>query len=373
MLSPLATRRQSPPITPAKFLAAQPGCWIQYYDDTAAKDPAKALSARTFDLDTARRKQCERCAVGFSLQAFGTSRTKEGFLCFRNLGVDIDLLTAAERRSLSAAEIDRRKDDYLVKRFLPFPLKAHWLIETRHGFHAIFRVQPQRSEAGVREAGALNHRLVSLLGGDANAVLLTQVLRVPCTLQFKGPSPFLCRLLSDNAASIPPYDLTTVRSVLDAWEVFHGTGRRDEPAPAPPNAAEGGQPPRRQLELDGVPEGRRNATAASIVGAILGRLPEHLWETAGWGGLKEWNQKNAVRLPERELRSVFASIARRERTGRQREGRGGVKEGSADVLVRVDVRIEGGGAALPFKIERVQTTPGTAGFGGGLPTSSYGR
>jgi len=73
-------------------------------------------------------------------------------------------------------------------------------------------------------------------------------------------------------------------------------------------------------------EGERNVTAASLAGKILGRLPEELWETAGWGGLKEWNSRNQAPLSERELRSVFESIARREaakrcqRTAQDRTG-----------------------------------------------------
>src|SRR4051794_23822725 len=178
MTSTLATLRQQPQPTPARFLAAQPGCWVQYYDDTAAKDPAKALSARSFQVVVARRKQQQRCAVCFSLQAFGAARTKEGLLAFRNLGVDVDLVAAADRRTLSLAEIDRRKEAYLQERLLPFPLKLHWLIETRHGFHVVFRVLPPRDAAGVRAAEALNRRLIAALGGDANAALLTQVFRV---------------------------------------------------------------------------------------------------------------------------------------------------------------------------------------------------
>ena len=98
MHSPLAALRQTPQVSPAQFLASHPGCWVQYYDDTDAKDPAKALSARSFDLAVARRKQQERCAVCYSQQAFGEARTKEGLLCYRNLGVDVDLISAAERR-----------------------------------------------------------------------------------------------------------------------------------------------------------------------------------------------------------------------------------------------------------------------------------
>src|SRR3989442_13468384 len=96
----LTTLRQTPQLTPTKFLAAHPSCWIQYYDDTDAKDPAKALSARSFSLAVARRKQQQRCAVCFSLQAFEDARTKEGLLCFRNLGADVDLVSAPERRML---------------------------------------------------------------------------------------------------------------------------------------------------------------------------------------------------------------------------------------------------------------------------------
>lgn len=335
----LATLRKTPQVTPQKFLEAHPGSWIQYYDDTPAKDASKALSARRFDVETARRKQQERCAVCFSLQMFGETRTKEGLLLFRSLGVDVDLFSAGERRGLSDAEIDRRKNEYLERRLLPFPLKPHWLIETRHGFHAIFRVKPERDAEGIRVAVALNLRLVRALGGDENAALLTQVLRVPGTLQFKDPQkPFLCRLLLDNASAIDPYDLDAVRTALDTREVFRGAGTTERAQQRPASAGEtsAGQAPDC---LAGVREGQRNATAASIVGGILGRLPEYLWETAGWGGMKEWNQKNQPPLSERELRTVFESIARRERTKRQGHGGEVMAGGRGNIHIWVEVRV----------------------------------
>ena len=120
--------------------------------------------------------------------------------------------------------------------------------------------------------------------------------------------PFLCRLLMDNSAEIVPYELQGVREVLDGWEVSHP---EKSARPASNSIAETGRSWR--SGFGGVSEGQRNAAAASVVGAILGRLPEHLWEVAAWGGLEKWNQRNSVPLPERELRSVFESIARRER------------------------------------------------------------
>ncbi len=320
--STLTALRQTPQPTPAGFVAAQFGCWIQYYDDTPAKDPTKALSARTFDPIEAAGKKQEQCATCFSLQVFGNARTREHLLCYRNLGVDVDLVIAAERHSRAPEEIDQRKDEYLAGFLLTFPLTPHWLIETMHGFHIIYRIMPQCDKDGIGVAAALNRRLVSLLRGDLNAVLRTQVLRVPVTFQFKDPEhPFLCQLLLDNASTIPPYDLTTVQSVLDAREVIEEAGSKVRAERASAAAAAVQKRPSQPNGLGGVPEGRRNVTAASIVGGIVGRLPEYLWETAGWGGLKEWNQRNPVPLPEGELRSVFQSITRRERAARTNGGR----------------------------------------------------
>jgi hypothetical protein len=310
-------RQSAPRTTASKFLAAHPGSWVQYYDDTPAKDPAKALSARTFDPALARRKQRERCAVGFSLQPFGESRTKYQLLCFRSLGVDVDLVAPPARPALPPAAIDTRKDAYLRRVLLPFALKPHWLIETRHGFHLIFRVQPLREPRSITDAEALNRRLVAALRGDLNATMLTQLLRVPGTLQFKVPSqPFLCRLLLDNASEIGPYSLEMVRAALAAWE----TPPSEVSMATTTDCVAQAKAPRQSKwkeGLDGVVEGRRNVTAASLVGKILGQLPEELWETAGWGGLKEWNARNPMPLPERELRRVYESIARREQRKRR--------------------------------------------------------
>ncbi len=342
----LASLRQTPQPGPMRFLRYQPGCWVQYFDDTPAKDPWKALSSRTFDIEVARHKQLDRCGVCFSLQAFGSSRTKEELISFRNLGVDIDLVAARERAAMSREEIDRRKEQYLRQVLLPFPLKPHWLIETRHGMHAVFRVMPRHDAEGVSAALGLNARLVRALHGDGNAVLLTQVLRVPGTLQFKAPEPFLCRLLLDYSGAAPPYGLEAVRAALDAWEVFHAgeaPPRRRQP---PPGGRVEGR--RRWREgLGGVAEGARNATAASLAGKVLACLPEELWGVAGWGALLEWNRRNVSPLPEPELRRVLLGIARRESARRARAGRGGVVRGGATVSGTVRVEEPGGPPATP--------------------------
>ncbi len=65
--------------------------------------------------------------------------------------------------------------------------------------------------------------------------------------------------------------------------------------------------------LNGVSEGQRNNTAASVAGKLLKRHPRVEWNTEAWMHLKNWNEaKNKPPLSENELRQVFNSIAQRE-------------------------------------------------------------
>ncbi len=59
---------------------------------------------------------------------------------------------------------------------------------------------------------------------------------------------------------------------------------------------------------DGVSEGSRNDTAASMAGKIISCTPPELMENIGWGHFKVWNSKNTPPLPETELRNVWESI-----------------------------------------------------------------
>lgn len=64
--------------------------------------------------------------------------------------------------------------------------------------------------------------------------------------------------------------------------------------------------------INGVPEGQRNNSAASVAGKLLVKYPQGEWETEVWPLLQGWNSKNSPPLPEDELRSVFESIIDKE-------------------------------------------------------------
>ncbi len=70
------------------------------------------------------------------------------------------------------------------------------------------------------------------------------------------------------------------------------------------------------MVLSGVPQGQRNVMAASIIGSILKKIPMGQWEERAWPKFKEWNDTNNPPLDTAELRTVFASIAKREKSSR---------------------------------------------------------
>lgn len=67
-------------------------------------------------------------------------------------------------------------------------------------------------------------------------------------------------------------------------------------------------------KLNGVGEGQRNESAASVAGKLLLRFKQHEWQTEAWPLLRNWNNANTPPLPEQELRQTFDSIANRERS-----------------------------------------------------------
>ncbi|MBI4035900.1 bifunctional DNA primase/polymerase [Candidatus Daviesbacteria bacterium] len=69
--------------------------------------------------------------------------------------------------------------------------------------------------------------------------------------------------------------------------------------------------------LKGVPEGKRNESAASIIGKLLSKFPESDWLTSCWDLVRGWNLKNQPPLAETELWATFQSIASKEKGSRE--------------------------------------------------------
>ncbi len=64
------------------------------------------------------------------------------------------------------------------------------------------------------------------------------------------------------------------------------------------------------IAKNGVSEGSRNDSAASMAGKIISSMDPELWEILGWEQIEIWNSNNTPPLSERELRNVWNSIKR---------------------------------------------------------------
>lgn len=68
----------------------------------------------------------------------------------------------------------------------------------------------------------------------------------------------------------------------------------------------------KNISYNGVAEGSRNDSAASVAGSLLHGLPLDQWDSVAWPLLTGWNTQNKPPLEEAELRTVFESIKQRE-------------------------------------------------------------
>lgn len=71
--------------------------------------------------------------------------------------------------------------------------------------------------------------------------------------------------------------------------------------------------------LNGIPQGSRNETGTKVIGKLLRAFPRDQWESTAWVMFRQWNQTNDPPLDDRELRSIYNSIAKKEFYSRKEE------------------------------------------------------
>lgn len=315
----LETLRQSTAqLAPEQFLSHFPDHFIQYFfdeddDEAKAKNKNKALSTSSFSDEQMQKKQGEGCGIYFSPNPFEGARKIE-----KSIGVQagyLDRDCAKEGDGTSSEVIAERKME-VYRSLTSFKLPPHGIIDTKHGLDPIWKFKRVTGEEAKMLFEEMEETLIRLFEADKGAKDITRVLRLPTSTHLKDPKhPYVCMLIL-NELDREPYDLEEFVAVLRVLDVF-----REEKAPAREVSLQ--KEKLWEAGADGVNKGSRNATAASMTGKILGKLPQKLWETVGWGGLKEWNVRNNPPIPEPELRSVFESITKREQTGQETETGGG--------------------------------------------------
>lgn len=84
--------------------------------------------------------------------------------------------------------------------------------------------------------------------------------------------------------------------------------------------------------LNGVDEGKRNESAASVVGKLFKRFKEEEWEDEVWPLFQAWNKQNNPPLPEDELQTIYQSVSKAALNSEDDEDGGG-RRSVADKLV----------------------------------------
>jgi hypothetical protein len=256
--------------------------------------------------------------VFFSPNAFDGLRRAGNLKRIQAAFADLDLAGPDSMRTRQ--NLDERLRQGL-EALVAFPLPPHVVVRTRNGLQAVWRVEPLSPADGLALFGEVEDLLVSRFGADPAAKDVTRVLRLPGFLHLKDPnSPFLCQTLVDRLTDAP-YRLAELRDALRPGSAEPATRSRKADS-AQPKAEHG------ESDLGGVAEGRRNGAAARVAGRLLAGLKADLWETSGWGGLKQWNSRNRPPLPEAELRGVFDRIAGLERGKRGQSAAGPSAGGS---------------------------------------------
>lgn len=109
-----------------------------------------------------------------------------------------------------------------------------------------------------------------------------------------------------------------------AWENPPEEGIADLPAELldaingklQPTLLESGELGTWQSALLGGGEGGRNQSATQVIGKLIQKTDPELWELQ-WEAVKQWNERNSPPLSEKELRTVFDSITKKERKKRR--------------------------------------------------------
>lgn len=201
-------------------------------------------------------------------------------------------------------------------------LQAWWLFEEL----VVFRDAEHRQEF-ARRSQRFQDELVAIgksLGWHVDSVGdLARVLRLPGTINAKTEPHVPCAVYRNGGPRVA--DLSTFRSQAVIGGELDFNPERNTPVGKTANEWS-------EVISKGAPEGKRNTDAASLIGKILSMLTDPFDNDSigvQWQLVVAWNARNKPPLDETELRSIFNSIVRSERSQRS-------ERDHADAFKRLD-------------------------------------
>lgn len=270
---------------------------IQTFDDSKERGRKDLAQIFQYDLDRIGKLNQQGAGIFFPInpQLDQTKRSIENTSHFKAITLDLDV--TKESQGLTAEEISNKKLELLGK-IKSLELLPNYVIETKNGLQPVWEFEnpllldtTEKKHKANEYYQRLIHGFAEKTGLKSEGDNLCRVVRLPDTLHQKNPKdPFRIALTELNV--IKP----TIEQFIKTY---------------PPITKEIKKP--LELVINGSKEGSRNIDATSLVGSLLYKYPRQDWELFCWPIIQAWNDRFVnPPLGERELRSVFDSISKKE-------------------------------------------------------------
>ena len=199
-------------------------------------------------------------------------------------------------RYFLAWDFDKKLDDKLDAKEIMFRFKNlglwyHAIIDSGNGYHVYMCINKTNDFKKVEEA---TRTIGEKLGADPEAMLQTQVLRVPITFNIKD-KPKQVNIINMFESNIKPYDINKLYSkyckkeTLEDRTIKYALNKSNFP-PCVVNM------------LKGVLDGDRNFVIKRLISFL--KIYKYS-QSEAWNIIKEWNYKNDPPISDKELEYQF--------------------------------------------------------------------
>lgn len=187
-----------------------------------------------------------------------------------------------------AFDFDKKLDSTLDAKDIMFRFKSiglwyHALIDSGHGYHAYMVINKTND---INKVVEVTKAIGDKLGADTNAMLPTQVLRVPYTFNLKDEKVKQVNIIKlFEKATIKPYDINNLYKKYCNYNTSTGTERTIQYATNKTQF-----PPCILKILEGVSDGDRNFALKRLISFLK---VFRYSKSEAWNIIKEWDNKNS--------------------------------------------------------------------------------
>jgi hypothetical protein len=129
--------------------------------------------------------------------------------------VDMDAGRDDQGRYFKPSIVMQKKKEFL-NQINNFPVKPSWVVDTRNGYQCYWILNPNTNSPHKTYWSGIQKKLVNHFGGDARAIKINQIYRIPYTWWRKGwegKQPYFTSILSGSTGN--PINIEQLKQALD--------------------------------------------------------------------------------------------------------------------------------------------------------------